>query len=43
VFFGSFSIGLVGYISMLVQIALIAAVTALTSRQTVNNTLEMID
>jgi len=28
---------------MLVQIALIAAVTALTSRQTDNNKLEMID
>jgi len=33
----------VGYVFVLVQIALIAAVTALTSRQTVNNTLEMID
>ena len=43
VFFGSFSIGLMGYVFVLVQIALIAAVTALTSRQTVNNTLEMID
>ena len=43
VFFGSFSIGLAGYVFVLVQVALIAAVTALTSRQTVNNTLEMID
>jgi cell division transport system permease protein len=43
VFFGSFSIGIVGYVFVLVQIALIAAVTAFTSRQTVNNTLEMID
>jgi len=41
--FGSFSIGLVGYAAMLAQVALIAAVTALTSRYTVNNTLEMID
>ncbi|MGC1915557.1 MAG: ABC transporter permease, partial [Pseudolabrys sp.] len=38
VFFGSFSIGLAGYVFVLVQVALIAAVTALTSRQTVNNT-----
>jgi cell division transport system permease protein len=43
VFFGSFSIGLAGYVFVLVQVALIAAVTALTSRQTVNNTLEMTD
>ena len=43
VFFGSFSIGLAGYVFVLVHVALIAAVTALTSRQTVNNTLEMID
>ena len=43
VFFGSFSIGLAGYVFVLVQVALIAAVTALTPRQTVNNTLEMID
>jgi len=43
VFFGTFSIGIVGYVFVLVQIALIAAVTAFTSRQTVNNTLEMID
>ena len=41
--FGSFSIGLFGYIAVLVQVVLIAAVTALTSRQTVNRTLEMID
>ena len=41
--FGSFSIGLFGYIAVLVQVVLIAAVTALTSRQTVNHTLEMID
>jgi cell division transport system permease protein len=41
--FGSFSIGLAGYVAVLVQIVLIAAVTAMTSRQTVNRTLEMID
>jgi cell division transport system permease protein len=41
--FGSFSIGIAGYIAVLGQVALIAAVTAMTSRQTVNRTLEMID
>ena len=41
--FGSFSIGLVGYAAVLLQVVLIAAVTALTSRHTVNNTLETID
>jgi cell division transport system permease protein len=41
--FGSFSIGIAGYIAVLVQVVLIAAVTAMTSRQTVNRTLEMID
>jgi cell division transport system permease protein len=41
--FGSFSIGFIGYAAVLAQIALIAGVTALTSRHTVNNTLEMID
>ena len=41
--FGSFSIGLAGYAAVLGQVVLVAAVTALTSRQTVNNTLEMID
>ena len=41
--FGSFSIGLAGYAAVLGQVILIAAVTAFTSRQTVNNTLEMID
>jgi cell division transport system permease protein len=43
VLFGSFSIGLVGYSFVLLQVALVAAVTALTSRHTVNNALEMID
>ncbi len=41
--FGSFSIGMSGYIAVLGQVVLIAAVTAMTSRQTVNRTLEMID
>ena len=41
--FGSFSIGPTGYIAVLIQVALIAGVTALTSRHTVNHTLEMID
>jgi cell division transport system permease protein len=41
--FGSFSIGWAGYIAVLSQVVLIAAVTAMTSRQTVNRTLEMID
>ncbi len=41
--FGSFSIGLAGYLAILGQIVLIALVTALTSRQTVNRTLENID
>jgi cell division transport system permease protein len=41
--FGSFSIGLGGYFAVLFQIILIAVVTALTSRHTVNRTLEAID
>ena len=41
--FGSFSIGIAGYIAVLGQVVLIAAVTAITSRQTVNRTLEAID
>src|SRR5690349_177745 len=44
--FGSFSIGFFGYaavIGQVIQIAVIAAITALTSRYTVNNTLETID
>jgi cell division transport system permease protein len=41
--FGSFSIGITGYVAVLCQVILIAAVTAMTSRQTVNRTLEMID
>ncbi len=41
--FGSFAIGISGYVAMLVQIMLIAVVAALTSRHTVNRTLEAID
>jgi cell division transport system permease protein len=43
ILFGSFSIGLAGYAAVLGQVALIALVTALTSRHTVNSTLELID
>jgi cell division transport system permease protein len=41
--FGTFSIGIIGYVAMLAQIVAIAVVTALTSRATVNITLETID
>jgi cell division transport system permease protein len=41
--FGSFSIGPSGYIAVIVQVVLIALVTAATSRHTVNRTLETID
>lgn len=41
--FGSFAIGISGYLAVVVQIVLIALVTALTSRHTVNRTLEAID
>jgi cell division transport system permease protein len=40
--FGSFSVGIVGYLAVLAQIVLIAIVTAFTSRATVNWTLETI-
>lgn len=40
--FGSFSIGLEGYIALILQIVLVAAVTAGTSRHTVNQTLEAV-
>jgi cell division transport system permease protein len=41
--FGTFSIGFAGYVGVLGQVALTAVVTALTSRHTVNRTLESID
>jgi cell division transport system permease protein len=40
--FGAFSIGFVGYLAVIGQIVLVAAVTALTSRQVVNQTLSTI-
>jgi cell division transport system permease protein len=41
--FGTFAIGPLGYVIIVAQIGLIAAVTALTSKQVVNRTLQMID
>jgi cell division transport system permease protein len=41
--FGSFSIGITGYVAVLGQVVLIAVVTAMTSRHTVNRTLDTID
>jgi cell division transport system permease protein len=41
--FGSFSIGTAGYAAVVAQIILIAAVTAVTSRHTVNQTLQTIE
>ena len=41
--FGAFTIGLSGYLAILGQIVLMAVVTAVASRRTVNQTLEMID
>ncbi len=41
--FGSFSIGIAGYVAVLGQVVLIALVTAVTSRHTVNRTLDTID
>jgi cell division transport system permease protein len=41
--FGSLSIGVVGYLAIMVQILIMAVVTALVSRHTVNRTLETVD
>jgi cell division transport system permease protein len=41
--FGTFSVGLEGYVAVFFQIVLIAVVTAATSRQTVNRTLATIE
>jgi cell division transport system permease protein len=41
--FGTFSIGIWGYVAVLAQIVLIAGVTALTSRRTVNRTLASVE
>jgi cell division transport system permease protein len=43
VLFGRFSLGVTGYLAILAQIVLIAAVTALTSRHTVDRTLQTVD
>ncbi len=40
--FGTFSVGIAGYAAVLVQVLLIAVVTALAARMTVNRTLAMI-
>lgn len=41
--FGNLTLGVAGYLAILVQIVLMAVVTALASRRTVNQTLESID
>ena len=41
--FGNFALGWDGYLAILAQILLVAVVTALASRQTVNRTLETVD
>jgi cell division transport system permease protein len=41
--FGNFSVGVAGYVAILAQIVLMAVVTALASRRTVNKTLASID
>ena len=41
--FGNFWLGYEGYLAILGQIVLIAAVTALASRRTVNHTLETVE
>ena len=41
--FGTFAVGFAGYAIMVAQIVLIAAVTALTSRRTVNRTLKSVE
>ena len=41
--FGSFSLGATGYLAIFGQIVLMALVTALTSRRTVNRTLQTVD
>ena len=41
--FGTFSLSLGGYLVILAQIVLIAVVTAMASRRTVNRTLESVE
>jgi cell division transport system permease protein len=43
VLFGRFSLGIYGYLAIVAQIVLIAAVTALTSRHTVDRTLDTVE
>jgi cell division transport system permease protein len=43
VLFGTFSIGIAGYVIMLTQVALIAALTAITSRHAVNRMIQSIE
>jgi cell division transport system permease protein len=43
ILFGRFSLGIYGYLAILAQVVLIAAVTALTSRHTVDRTLETVE
>jgi cell division transport system permease protein len=43
VLFGTFSLGLSGYVALAAQIILVAAVTAITSRYTVSRTLQALD
>jgi cell division transport system permease protein len=40
--FGSFSIGFFGYVAIAIQVVLIAAITAATSRRVVTHTLSMV-
>jgi cell division transport system permease protein len=41
--FGTFSIGMAGYVAVGIQVIVIALLIAATSRQTVNRTLQSID
>jgi cell division transport system permease protein len=41
--FGQFSLGLMGYVALMLQVVLVAAVTAITSRYTVNRTLDTVE
>jgi cell division transport system permease protein len=41
--FGTFSLSLGGYIAIVAQMVLMAVVTAIASRRTVNRTLEFVD
>jgi cell division transport system permease protein len=43
VLFGSFTLGWSGYLAIAAQVVLIAVVTAVASRRTVNRTLETVE